>query len=154
MKQEVTMPTTWEGWGGLATVGMFILSLLLALPRLVTLGKNWNVGSKVVSVLVAMPDLLVAVPVILLKWGRLEWAVYLSGAILTYQVARFVARKAPPGRVEIAYVVLAILSFNLVITALLQEIADRRFEMLMSRMSQESQAPSLPNAPGSSGTLK
>ncbi|MNR04207.1 hypothetical protein D3C85_1201460 [compost metagenome] len=154
MKQDVNMPTTWEAWGGLATLGMFILSLLLALPRLMTLGKNWNVGSKVVSVLVATPDLLVAAPVILLQWGRLEWAVYVAGTILSYQLVRFAVRRAPPSRLEIGYLVLAALSFNFVMAALLQEIADNRFELLLSRMSQEAQAPGMPKVPGLSGQLK
>lgn len=148
------MPTTWEAWGGLATVGMFILSLLLALPRLMTLGKNWNVGSKFVSVLIATPDILVAAPVVLLQWGRLEWAVSVAGTILSYQLVRFAVRRAPPSRLEIGYLVLAVLSFNFVMTALLQEIADSRFEMLLSRMNQELQAPRMPQLPGLSGHLK
>lgn len=133
------MPTTWEAWGGLATVGMFILTLILSLPRLVMLGKNWKVGSRVVSVLAATPDFLVTAPVILLTSGRLEWAVYAGGAILTYQLVRFVVRRAAPSRLEIGYLTLAVLSFNFVMAGLLQDIADARFDLLLSRTNQKSE---------------
>ncbi|MNX48736.1 hypothetical protein D3C86_793240 [compost metagenome] len=142
------MPTTWEEWGGLATVGMFVLALFSALPRLVMLGKAWNVGSRFAALLVATPDLIVSAPVILLAMGRLEWAISLAGAILGYHLVRFAVRRAPQNRLEICYLMLAVLSFNFVMAGLLQEIADNRFELVLSRMNQEAQGSTTPTLSG------